>query len=103
MRSRIAHHIDFPDYTLDELMAIADLMLAQQMYYLDEPARAAFRSWLEEAMRLPHFANARTVRNMIDLMKLRQANRLFSGRGVIRKREPACISAVDVPLGEVVA
>ncbi len=103
MRSRIAHHIDFPDYTLDELMAIADLMLAQQMYYLDEPARAAFRAWLEEAMRLPHFANARTVRNMIDLMKLRHASRLFNGRGVIRKRELVCISAVDVPLGEVVA
>ncbi len=103
MRSRIAHHIDFPDYTLDELMAIADLMLAQQMYYLDEPARAAFRAWLEEAMQQPHFANARTVRNMIDLMKLRQANRLFSGRGVVRKRDLARIGAADVPLGEVVA
>ncbi len=103
MRSRIAHHIDFPDYTLDELMRIADLMLAQQMYSLEEEARQAFRAWLEQAMGQPHFANARTVRNMIDLMKLRHANRLFSTRDAIVKRDLARIGAGDVPQGDVVA
>lgn len=103
MRSRIAHHIEFPDYTVDELMQIAELMLAKQMYYLDDSARQAFRAWLEELMAHPHFANARTVRNMIDLIKLRHANRLFDHRGSIRKRELALISAPDVPVGASVA
>ncbi len=81
MRSRIAHHIDFPDYTKDELMAIAELMLAEQNYRFSPEGRAAFERYLEARMRQPHFANARSVRNALDRARLRQAVRLFESRG----------------------
>lgn len=103
MRSRIAHHIDFPDYTSDELMQIAELMLVQQMYQLDEPARTVFKGWVEENMGLPHFANARTIRNMIDRIKLRHANRLFSRWGEIVEADLARIGVADIPHNDVVA
>ena len=95
-RSRIAHHIDFPDYTLDELMAIAELMLCQQQYALDDESRAALRSYLERRMDQPHFANARSVRNAIDRIKLRQANRLVGLGGRVARSELARIDAADI-------
>jgi probable Rubsico expression protein CbbX len=95
-RSRIAHHIDFPDYTLDELLAIAVLMIDRQMYAFDGDARAAFREYLELRMRQPHFANARSVRNALDRIKLRQANRLVRAGGTIPQRELARIDAADI-------
>lgn len=81
MRSRIAHHIDFPDYTKDELLAIAELMLAEQNYRFSPEGRAAFERYLDARMRQPHFANARSVRNALDRARLRQAVRLFESRG----------------------
>src|SRR5882762_7207984 len=79
LRSRVAHHLDFPDFTLEELMRIAQTMLEQQRYRLDDAARVAFGSYLQRRMALPDFANARSVRNAIDRIKLRQANRIYSG------------------------
>jgi probable Rubsico expression protein CbbX len=79
-RSRIAHHIDFPDYSAAELMAIAELMLTEANYRFSEPARAAFGKYLDARMRQPHFANARSVRNALDRARLRQAVRLFESR-----------------------
>lgn len=76
-RSRIAHHIDFPDYNSGELMAIAELMLTQQNYRFGPDARDAFARYLEARMRQPHFSNARSVRNALDRIRLRQAVRLF--------------------------
>ncbi len=102
MRSRIAHHIDFPDYTLDELMQIAKLMLAQQMYSLDESAEPVFRGLVEQALQLPHFSNARTIRNIIDLIKLRHANRIFSSQDNVSVRELVYISAADIPQDEII-
>jgi probable Rubsico expression protein CbbX len=95
-RSRVAHHIDFPDYSLDELMAIAELMVSQQQYAFDEPSRRAFREYLEHRVAQPHFANARSVRNAIDRAKLRQANRLVRTGGRVSKEELARIDAADV-------
>jgi probable Rubsico expression protein CbbX len=80
-RSRVAHHIDFPDYGAEELMAIAELMLAGQSYRFSPAARGAFGRYLEARMRQPHFANARSVRNALDRARLRQAVRLFESRG----------------------
>lgn len=80
-RSRVAHHIDFPDYDAGELMAIAELMLAGQSYRFDPAAREAFARYIEARMRQPHFANARSVRNALDRARLRQAVRLFERRG----------------------
>jgi probable Rubsico expression protein CbbX len=96
MRSRVAHHLDFPDFTVDELMEIAERMLAQQMYHFDEASRAAFRAYLERRMALPDFANGRSVRNAIDRIKLRQANRLYSHGGEVARGELARIDASDI-------
>lgn len=78
LSSRVAHHIDFPDYATDELMAIARLMLTDRDYRLTEAAATAFREYLERRRQQPHFANARSVRNALDRARLRHANRLFA-------------------------
>src|SRR6267154_2803301 len=83
--SRIAHHLDFPDYSLDELLAIAQLMLAEQMYRFSPEALKAFEAYLKRRMLLPRFSNARSVRNALDRARLRQANRLVAKGGRISK------------------
>ena len=95
-RSRIAHHISFPDYSLEELATIAERMLSQQNYAFDKDATKAFLDYLQLRIRQPHFANARSVRNAIDRMKLRQANRLVREGGCISRNELALISESDV-------
>lgn len=79
MRSRIAHHVDFPDYGADELVAIAKLMLAGQNYRFSPDGEKAFIEYIQLRMTQEYFANARSVRNALDRARLRQANRLFSG------------------------
>ena len=81
MGSRIAHHVEFPDYTDDELFQIAEKMLADLHYRFDPEAAAAFREYIGYRRARPHFANARSVRNAIDRVRLRQALRLFEERG----------------------
>ncbi len=81
MSSRIAHHIDFPDYSVQELLAIAKLMLAAWQYQFSDEAQEVFARYLELRMTQPNFANARSVRNALDRTRLRQANRLFERRG----------------------
>jgi probable Rubsico expression protein CbbX len=80
MRSRIAQHIDFPDYLPDELLTIAGRMLDTQHYRFGEGASEAFASYLARRMTQPHFANARSVRNALDRARLRAASRLFEDR-----------------------
>jgi len=87
MSSRIAHHIDFPDYAPGELLAIADLMLARLEYTLSPGARVALAEYVERRVRQPHFANARSIRNALDRARLRQANRVFAARGKAVSRE----------------
>ncbi len=96
LHSRIAHHVDFPDYTLDELMAIAELIARQQMYVFDDSAKTALRNYLELRSRQPHFANGRSVRNAIDRIKLRQAIRIVENGGRIPAGELARIAAADI-------
>ena len=78
MNSRIAHHVDFPDYTPDELLSIAGKMLDATHYRFGEGTREAFEDYLDRRIRQPHFANARSVRNALDRARLRQASRLFA-------------------------
>src|SRR5438309_5487190 len=80
MSSRVAHHIDFPDYSPDELLAIARLMLEKMEYRLSPEADATFREYIERRRAQPNFANARSVRNALDRARLRQASRLFADR-----------------------
>ena len=96
LSSRIAHHLDFPDYSLDELLAIAQLMLAEQMYRFSPDAVKAFEAYLKRRMHMPRFANARSVRNALDRARLRQANRLFARGGRIAKLDLMTIEAEDI-------
>jgi probable Rubsico expression protein CbbX len=77
MSSRVAHHIDFPDYTIDELLAIARLMLDGESYEFTPEAEGAFRDYLERRVKQPRFAHARSVRNAIERARLRHANRVY--------------------------
>jgi probable Rubsico expression protein CbbX len=78
MASRIAHHLDFANYELGELVAIGQLMLEQARYYLSADAETAFRTYLGQRMREPRFANARSVRNALEGARFRHANRLVA-------------------------
>ena len=78
LSSRVAHHLDFPDYSNSELMAIAALLLDAQHYRFSEDAQQAFAEYIERRRLLPFFANARSIRNAIDRARLRQASRLFA-------------------------
>jgi probable Rubsico expression protein CbbX len=80
LSSRIAHHLDFPDYPAGDLLHIADKMLEQQNYRFGAGARAAFEEYLAHRIPRPHFANARSVRNALDRARLRQASRLFADK-----------------------
>jgi len=80
MSSRIAHHLDFPDYATDELLQIAERMLDAQHYHFGAGAREVFRDYIVRRAQQPHFANARSIRNALDRARLRQASRLFAER-----------------------
>lgn len=96
-RSRIAHHIDFPDYADDELLRIADALLSEQNYRFDEEARVQMANYIARRRTQPHFANARSIRNALDRARLRQANRLFTGSlGPVSGETLSTISAEDV-------
>src|SRR5215468_6786452 len=94
--SRIAHHLDFPDYTLEELMAIGQLLLTEQMYNFSPEAEAAFEAYLQRRMQQPRFSNARSVRNALDRARLRQANRILAKGGRVSKADLMTIEAEDV-------
>ncbi len=80
MSSRIAHHLDFPDYSHDELLQISDKMIEAMNYRFGSGSREIFGEYLTRRLQQPHFANARSVRNALDRMRLRQASRLFADR-----------------------
>ena len=104
MSSRIAHHIDFPDYAPAELEAIAERMLGALDYRFGAGAREAFADYLQRRIAQPHFANARSVRNALDRMRLRQASRLFADRDRELTREDlSTIEEADVRASRVFA
>jgi probable Rubsico expression protein CbbX len=97
MSSRIAHHLDFPDYSADELMAISRLMLEDQQYRFSPKAEEAFKEYLKRRMKMPHFANARSVRNALDRARLRQANRLFAKvKTALTKKDLVTLEPEDI-------
>jgi probable Rubsico expression protein CbbX len=97
LSSRIANHIDFPDYTVDELVQIAKLMLQDQQYQLTSDAEIALTKYIEKRKEKPLFANARSVKNALDRARMRQANRIFDSRGqVLTKKELVNIEANDI-------
>ena len=103
MSSRIAHHLDFPDYALDELLGIADLMLERMQYLLSTEARTALHLYVGRRMTQPRFANARSIRNALDRARLRQASRLFATRTAVGREALATIEAEDIRRSRVFA
>ncbi|HTT10108.1 MAG TPA: CbbX protein [Burkholderiaceae bacterium] len=104
MSSRIAHHIDFPDYTQAELLAIAERMLAAMNYRFDAAARAAMTDYIAQRVTQPHFANARSIRNALDRARLRQANRLFEhAAATVDAEQLMRIDAADIRASRVFA
>ena len=101
MASRIAHHIDFPDFTLDELAGIADLMVARESHRFSPAARQAFREYLALRMTQPRFANARSVRNAVDRMRLRHANRLVAAGALVGKDDLVRLEPADITVSRV--
>jgi probable Rubsico expression protein CbbX len=95
-RSRIAHHIDFPDYDDEELLLIAEKMAANAEYQLSGPARAALREYITLRRQQPNFANARSLRNAFDRARLRQAMRLVNHEGAVGVSELTTLEASDL-------
>ena len=97
LSSRIANHIDFPDYTVEELLQISKLMLEDQQYQLTPDAEVALTEYIKRRKQKPLFANARSVKNALDRARMRQANRIFDSRGqVLTKKELVNIEAQDI-------
>jgi len=92
LSSRIGHHIDFPDYSAEELMDIGRLMVGRQQYRFTPEAEEAFRDYLTRRMRQPRFANGRSVRNALDRLRMRHANRLWDAID----RDDAKLSKADL-------
>ena len=104
LSSRVAHHLDFPDYSNADLMAIAGLLLDAQQYRFSAEAEQAFAEYIMLRRRLPFFANARSIRNAIDRARLRQANRLFARMAeALTKDDLITIEAPDIRASRVFA
>ena len=104
LSSRVANHIDFPDYTEAELLAIAKLILAKENYRFSAEALDAFSSYIKRRKMLPYFANARSIRNAIDRARMRQANRLFTTMSTtLKKVDLMTIEAADITASRVFA
>jgi probable Rubsico expression protein CbbX len=104
MSSRVAHHIDFPDFSLDDLVSIGDLMLAEQSYEFAPETHDVFRHYLERRQKQPRFANARSVRNGLERARLRQANRLVgSGEGSVGREDLMQIRPEDFLVSRVLS
>ena len=97
LSSRVANHVDFPDYTPEELLIIGKIMLEEQQYRLTEESENVLLDYIKLRMTQPHFANARSVRNAIDRARMRQANRMFTaGDKVLIKSDLVTIQPEDI-------
>lgn len=96
LSSRVANHIDFPDYSVEELGSIAHLMLEKLNYDFSPAAERTFREYIERRMQQPQFANARSVRNAIDRARMRQATRLFERGGSVTSGDLREIDESDI-------
>lgn len=97
LSSRIANHVDFPDYTSDELLIIGKMMLEEQQYQFSSTAEKVFFDYIEKRRTQPLFANARSIRNALDRARMRQANRNFdSGGKILTKLDLVTITDEDI-------
>merc|ERR1711988_252510 len=103
MNSRIGNHIEFPNYEADELVEIGKVMCRELEYTMDTQAVETFRAYMAKRMTMPFFSNARTVRNAIDLARMRAAVRIFNEKmsptsdGIVTEAELQTVTAADFP------
>ena len=103
MNSRIGNHIEFPNYEVDELVEIGSVMCRELEYIMGDGAVEGLKEYLAKRIELPFFANARTVRNAIDLARMRAAIRIFNEKmadgsdGVVSEEELQTITGADIP------
>ena len=90
MMSRIGNHVDFPNYSADELVKIAEVMARDLEYDIDENAYPVFKQYIEERMKLPYFSNARTVRNAMDRARMNAAIRTFEKFAIAGENGGVC-------------
>jgi len=96
MGSRVAHHIQFPDYSADELLTIAEGMVTQQGYELSDDANDALRDYIKRRREQRRFAHGRSIRNAIERARMRQAMRLFESGEKLTKDDLVTIEAEDI-------
>ncbi|MEP7296529.1 MAG: CbbX protein [Burkholderiales bacterium] len=96
LSSRIAHHLAFPDYSHDELLAITRQMATTTNYTLDDAATGVLREYIALRTQQPHFANARSMRNALDRARLRQATRLFNAGATVDAKALSTLTAADL-------
>ena len=97
LSSRVTNHVNFPDYTAEELLKIAQIMLADQQYKFEPQSHQVLHDYIVKRMKQPHFANARSIRNAIDRARMRQANRIFTyGKTTLTKGDLVTIKAEDI-------
>ncbi|WP_315436469.1 AAA family ATPase [uncultured Selenomonas sp.] len=80
LRSRIAFHVSFPDYTADELAEILSLIARQQGYTLTEEIVTHCRTQFSSMCRQEDFGNGRFVRNVFEQALMKQSQRLWALR-----------------------
>ena len=103
MASRIGNHIEFPNYEADELVEIGKVMCRELEYELSDDAISSFHAYISKRMTMPFFSNARTVRNAIDLARMRAAIRIFNEKtaagsdGMVTEAELQLITGADFP------
>ncbi len=102
-RSRIAHHIDFPDYDDTELLAITEMFAAEGQYRLSPAARQAMTDYIARRRLQSNFSNARSIRNAFDRARLRQAMRLFESGGAVDRDVLMTIEEADIRQSRVFA
>ena len=97
LSSRIANHVDFPDYSAEELLAIGKIMLEEQQYQFTIEAEQAFLDYIKKRKKQPLFANARSVKNALDRTRMRHANRIFENAGkILTKADLVNITVEDI-------
>ena len=80
LRSRIAFHVPFDDYTAEELVEISKLMIKNTDNKIDDSAIGKLNSIFDEAVKVRNFGNGRYARNIIEKAEMNRASRLAKMR-----------------------
>lgn len=88
LRSRIAFHLDFPDYSAEELVEILKLMADKKGYKLNPDIERKCLEIFGQAVKKEEFGNGRYVRNLLEQAMMAQSRRItkeYAGKKITRK------------------